>query len=61
MDLSEEDSHTKLAEADLMTKNDSDEDDSEGSTDESGQENMVEGMASAAPCFGRRSIASQSN
>ena len=45
VDFSEEDPHTKLAEADLITKNDSDDDDeSEGSTDESGQDNMVEGV-----------------
>ena len=45
VDLSEEDPHTKLAEADLITKNDSDDDDSEGSTDESAQDNMVEGLS----------------
>ena len=47
MDFSEEDSHTKLAEADLITKNDSDEDESDGSTDESAQDNMVEGRTSS--------------
>ena len=43
IDLSEEDPHTKLAETDLITKDDSDEEDSEGTTDESGQDNMLEG------------------
>lgn len=46
VDLSEEDPHTKLSEADLITKEDSDEEESEGTTDESGQDNMIEGGCS---------------
>ena len=50
-----EDPHSKLAQADLITKDDIDDEDSEGTSDDSGHDQMVEGKAHIYMSWCRRS------